>query len=357
MNIRFLWTLFFVLLLAGVSRADLDLTPVGSGYYVDSYGDYYTRQKVYSDYYYYYGQYVPRYYQWKYYPASKPVTTLTPKSTDAEFVQLLRSREAIAGKIALNEQEKNAFVERLKAIGVTPPLPAVPAVLPAFNGGSGYGAISGSTLYGYAPVQQSVFQFSQQADVYGAYSPEITQQGGMALAKEVGRLFGQVTTDVNGLSERDAQRAERLQTLRFDHEFRLKAQQIEADGAKARLEALRPPNRITTTINRIEPAVMPRADGSVPPALPPVPQPGAAGDGPFTPRYVAVVKAQCITCHGKDAPKGKFDMTSALLTPDQKAKVLARIMLPITHKDHMPQLPDGKPGRQLTAQEIHDVLD
>ena len=54
----------------------------------------------YSGYYYdYYGRYIPRYYWVEYTPASKPASSLTPKSTDSEWLDFLKQRERIQGGV------------------------------------------------------------------------------------------------------------------------------------------------------------------------------------------------------------------------------------------------------------------
>jgi hypothetical protein len=348
---RLLITLACLLLTAGFATADYyngyqedGYTYAGGGYWVKG-ADYYTRREVnYTGYrtaynYGYAYRYPQVYYYYEYLAASKPVSSLTPQSSDSEWIDFLKQRERIQGKIATNEQEKKAFVERLKAIGVTPPFPGLPGYelggLPQIPG---YSAVSGSTLYGYG---HNAYSYSQVADIYGTLDPNILMQGSVAMARESNASATAATSLMNGALNNISAAAERLQ-----------AQRLEGEIAIQKIRAVTP-NRVTTTINgkTAEPTVMPKI-----PPLPNVPAVGG-GDGPFSPRYVAAATNACITCHaGKDS-KGGFDMTSKLLTAEQKAKVIDRVTRPTTDPKHMPQTADGKPGRMLTAKEIVDLLD
>jgi hypothetical protein len=353
---RLICVLASILLCASVSPAEYSVgytedgyTYAGAGYWQNAEGTYFTRSYVeYPGYQtsYYYGRYYQTpvtYYYYKYTRANKAVSSLTPKSSDAEWIDFLKQRERIQGKIAQNEQEKNAFIERLNKVGVSPPFAGAP--FPSSGSGGYYGAFTGNTLYGYG----TSYTFSQTADIYGTIDPNILMQGSVALAKAARESATQANTETNTILSNVTAGAERMQQARIDGEQRLKAQQIEADLAKARFEAARPPNRVTTNVTTTTPPV-----GTTP--LPTVPNTVLPNDGPFTERYVKVVKANCIQCHsGKDA-KGGFDMTSKVLTDVQKAKVFARVTLPASDPKHMPA-GEGKPGKQLSAQEVHDVLD
>ncbi len=301
--LRLVCTLAAVLLTASIAGAEYAVGYTEDGYSYSGQNLWAKGDTLYTRTYHEYPGY-QTYYRYGY-AYQKPVTywyysyapQLSPKSSDADWIAWARGREKDAAVAALEVTRQSTFMERLAKFGISPPPPGID--VPAFStyGKSAYAALTGSTIYGYQPPASSYYSFSQHADFYGAYDPALTQQGGMALAKELTTIVGRVNSDVNALAERDAQRSERLQQQRIDGEHRLQAQRIEGEMALKRFELSRPPNRVTTTITgtNVEPAFMPKvgvvptlpplppADPVPPPAVPPVAAGDAAGDGQAAP--------------------------------------------------------------------------
>ncbi len=323
----------------GYSYAGQNLWAKGDTLYTRTYHEYQSYKTYYNNYGYAYQRPIT-YWYWNYIPQ------LSPKSTDAEWIAWARGREKDAAAAALKVTDHKNFMERLAVFGISPPPPGIPD-----NGGSSYAGrqayltpIQGQTAYGYAAVP---FQVQQVADIFVPLNVDGAIQTQSIFSNNLLSATREVSSGINGAVGQQLATNERIALARID-----------ADRTVRVLEASRPPSRITTTINgaTIEPTTMPKV-GNGDAKLPVIP---GAADGPFSPRYVAAATNACISCHssngGKD-PAGKFDMTAKVLTPEQKAKVLARVMLPITEKGHMPQGADGKPGRQMTAKEIVDLLD
>lgn len=330
------FTIVVLALLAGLftlpaARASEDgYTAVGSGFYVDGAGDYYTRERAYWSYYYdYYGRYIPRFYYWKYTPASKPVSSLTSRSTDADWIDFLAQREKIAGGIRANQEREDAFLARLKAIGVTPPFPAIPG----YNGyGASYsklGVVQGNTIYGYGQN----YSYNQVAELYGPVDVNAAIQA-MAMAgkwsqeatKEAGTQLTAVTAQALASTERIA----------IAREERIRA--VES------LRVTQPPSRITTTINGV---------GTAP--VEPGPMVKVVDDGGTTRLIKGAATNGCTKCHGGAKPSGGLDMTKPM-TAAQILKSMNRASLPESDPKHMPQKEGGGSAGQLDAAALKELL-
>lgn len=327
MLIRLFIVVFLVLASASPSMAQTEdgYSSVGAGYYTDSAGDYYTREKYYWGYYTYYGQSYPRYWYWRYVPASKPVSSLTPRSSDADWVAFLAQREKIAGSIRANQEREDAFLARLKAVGVTPPFPGVPNYPGIGSSYNKLAVLQGNTIYG-------AYSYSQVADLYNQTDLNVLFQQSAALVKGAQGLASDGNAQFSAIVQQASAGAARVAEIKA---------QGEIDVEKLRM--LRPPNRVVTTIN----------GQTVAPAPGPMDK---VDDGQaFAANKVAVVKADCLQCHSGAKAEGKLDLSKGI-SAEQYLAVLNRVSLPVGDKRHMPQGKDGAAGRQLNYNEIKSLL-
>ncbi len=322
---------------------------MGSGYWKNqSTGDYATREKVYWGYYqpYGYSASYPKYYYWSYTPASAPASSLTPKSTDAEWIDFLKNRETIAGEISAAQQRDEAFLAKLKAVGVTPPFPGIPGYSgAAFNASyNKLGVVQGNTVFGYS----APYSYKQVVEVQNSPALDrlvLHQLVGVGI-KNVGALLGDVTSQQSGLIAQEIELA-KVNGANFARVAEIEAQG-RADAEKLRI--LQPPARITTTINGTTVAPVDNA---------PYPMPQAPADGGQAFRALPkseFVKSACISCHGAGGkPEGGLDLTKPL-TQVQYLSVLNRISTKDESK-RMPRTKDGAAGPQATLAQIRSLLD
>lgn len=330
MLIRLFIVVFLTLASASLAMAEDGYTAVGAGYYTDSAGDYYTREKAYWGYYYdYYGRYVPKYWYFKYTPASRPVSSLTPRSTDADWIDFLAQREKITGSIRANQEREDAFLARLKAVGVTPPFPAVPG----YNGGSygssynKLGVLQGNTIYSY----------SQVADLYNSTDINVLFQQSAALVKGAQGLASDGNSQFSALVQQANTGAARVAEIRAQGEIDVK-----------KLKALQPPSRIVTTLNG---QVVAPVDATPGPMVKVMDDAGATH----------IVKAQyvkdaCLSCHGAGGkPEGGLDL-SRPITAAQWLSVINRVSTKDEAK-RMPRTKTGVAGPQADLVQIRSLTD
>ena len=360
---RLLFVLFAalaVLILAAppaLADADSDLDgyrEVGAGFYEKG-GQYFTRQPYYYGWYSPnwtgygpYSQYAktyPRYYWWQYSSVSLPVSSLTPYSSEKDWIAFLASRERVQGKIAASKAAHAAFMEKLKAVGVTQPYPQLPAY-EANHSSSVYGnngslqlgsyGSSGSTIFGYQNTK-----YTQVADLYSPIDTAVLFQQSAALVRGAQGLAGDANTALSS----------RLQEINAGM-ARVAEIKAQSDADLAKLRALQV-NRITTTVNTTSPTVL------TPPATPqgPAVMPPVAEDGPAATRVLAsaTAKTACYSCHSGGKPAGGLDISKGM-TAEQFLKVVNRVTLPLSDPKHMPAPVAGAQARQLSSTEIKDLL-
>lgn len=173
-------------------------------------------------------------------------------------------------------------------------------------------AQGGSTSYGY----------STAAEIYGDVDLPLLFDRAERLASQAQQLSASATSGYLDLAESERSRREKAaeiiaagQAIR-DVLSQTKVSRIQTAGVQTRVEA--------------------RANVQ---GVPDVPQPPAE-------TAAQVVNQYCVRCHGQEAPKAGFDITSPQLTAEQWLEVLDRVSSPDPER-HMP--PAGEP--QLTVQE------
>lgn len=310
-----------------VGTVDGSMTYAGGNYWQNSAGDYFTRKVEYSGFYSYCGQSYPAYWNWSYTSVSRPAAALTPKSSEAEWIDFLKNRETIAGEITAAQQRDEAFLAKLKAVGVTPAFPGLPAYSTSSFGYNKLSVAQGNTIYG-------TYSYSQVADLYNQTDLNALFQQSAALAKGAQGLAGDANSQFNTVIQTANAGAARVAEIRAEGEI-----------AVEKLRAVRPPSRVVTTINgqQVGPA------DTAPSPMPKI------GSNQTRTIQAKVVTETCLQCHSGLKAEGKLDLAKPL-TADQYLAVLNRVSLPVSDKRHMPQSKDGSPGRQLTYEEVRDLI-
>lgn len=338
---RFILVLFLVLLSGGfvcavdpvVGFTEDGYSYVGAGYWTRG-GNYYTRNRV--D----WGEYVYRnccryyeaYYYYKYYPATPPVSSVSPTDPDfrVKLLEIAKQRDAIEGSIRKSAAQHNEFVEAVAALGLSGNFNwqgygAAPKGYGSYQLGN-FGA-NASTVYGYSSV----------ADLYGQTDLNVLYQQSSKLAQNAQQLSGQATTDFADLVKQAGSNQGAVAEIL-----------AKGQAAAAVLNATKADPTVRV-VNRAY-TVQFGSDGQ-PVVTPVVPQVDKGAP------LKVLVTSDCMACHGKVEPKGKLDLSNlSALTLEQKMNIVGRLVTKDPAKV-MPRKPDGGPGVRWSGDKVKLFLE
>lgn len=317
----------------------------------------YVRTQIWTPPYYANGYYYAGAWNYRYVPTPGPAAASYAgiNSTDPKWrlklIDLAKARDEINGQRLLAADEQKAFLDSLEAMGLKngfglASLPATPG-FGLYTGNAAYGkyGVSGNTLYGYAPAQAYGQTLNTSIDSYSQVNLDVLLQGLLLSGQQTRELAGDMNRGITGVvSDIGANQ-------RAIAELRLKLAAVVAAQPSARTVINN--NQFRFQVNpqgQIVPVpVQPEVPEGIPP--PPVSPPGAAGKK-LSAEFVNVLGTRCSSCHSGPKAQAGFDISRwPQLTPDEKAKVWSRIILPLNDPKKMPRDKDLKTGIELPLEE------
>jgi hypothetical protein len=316
------------------------------GYYYDAQGYAYTKQQFYQAPTYYNGCYSPGYYYTKYvYVPSAPAyaAPAVPSDWRTKLLEIAEYRDKLIGQERKAAIEQQAFMEAVGALGLRGNFRLQSYGQPVSYGQGSYLAdtfqygahgAQGNTVYGYT--------YKDVASVYGDTNLNVLYQQAARLAQNAQQLGSQATGDFSGLVQQAGDNQARVAEILAKGQAAAAA--MNAAGAGGRATVTRSGFSFkSTTGAEVEPIAPPQV-------LPDRGNRPQANGGRAA--FEALAVKECATCHNPEDPKGKFDIYQyPAMDKDAKAKVVARLITTDPAK-HMPQLPEGGAGRQLSKDEI-----
>lgn len=323
----------------GYVYAGENLWAKGNTYFTREYKEYPGYQQYYTGYGYGYGYKPVTYWYYKY------TAQLSPQSSDADWIAWGRERERKAAAVAAQAAAHDNFMAKLTKFGITPPPPGIAGSSSSASSYGAYGVpVTGNTAFGY--VAQP-YQVQQVADIYVPLNLDALVQTQSIFGNNLLAASREVGNGLTGLGAQQLATNERIALSRHAADTRIALAREDRLRQVGILEATRPPNRVTTTINGntvtgpFTPPFAPTAPANTPQA--------PAGNEPARLLKSETATNKCAKCHSGPSSKGGLDITRPL-TAAQHLQIVNRATLPLTDQKHMP------PEEQLSAVQIGDLL-
>lgn len=300
----------------------------------------YSRNQYYQDGYWSYGRYYPGYYYYTYTPYYAP-TYQAPAQQQAPAAPNYEDAEAAIIKIVASREKHKQFLEKLKALGLTPadlPPGYMPPAPPGYNYGHQAYGYQGHYYNNTYPVTGSTYyvpSFNTFAKSYGS-------------AEEIAQLFQMANQQILGSQKIGADGMQRFQDLVAQSSAeratvaRILAQKELAlamlstfqDAPQAQFKGYSFKITPGKGVEKVEDGVAPNNKAELEQKL------------------AAVVGDKCASCHTGAKPKGGFDVSNYLrMSPQDKQGVWERLTTNDPGK-LMPRKADGSPGERLSKEEL-----
>lgn len=333
-----------------VDRIDNYTYRSGYWYFGSDYSIPYTRVRYQNPGYWYNGCYVNGsfYYTYtRYYAPTPPpiAATITAKDSDwrTQLLKVAEQRDKYNGQIQKQALEHAQYMEAVKALGLSPPIPGT-YVTGGYGGyGSGIGIPSGYSisgnyynypLYGVNANTQYGYSYNQIAKLYGDTDINQLFQMSAQLTASAQKLAGDANSQFSGIVSQEGNNKARVAELLA--KGAIMAQMLQALQAP-------PPAKVEGLSFRIEPGgKVTKDDAKV----------TASDKEKLRDMLGSLLAEKCSSCHYGKTIKSNFDIATyfEMSLEEKQKRVFPRIFTNDT-KLMMPRNADGGPGTPLTDSE------